>query len=316
MKTDLINILLILISALVAMILPFELFLLSYAILGPLHYLTEISWLEKKRYFLPSHKDAWLLVAICSVLSILLMMIFLLTNQTSELSLWPPCLIFLAFAAAFIITFIRDWWFRINAFAIALLLALVFKGTWNYHLIFGIFLTTIIHVWLFTGVFILSGAVKSKAISAYFSLLVFLVCSLSFGFIARADYVVSAYAAKAFGIGNFPINEIILKIFGFSADQKSILSSKSGLKLQGFLAFAYTYHYLNWFSKVEIIKWHQVPKNQLIFSVIVWIASVVIYAFDYRSGFYFLTFLSMMHVFLEFPLNFRSVLFLIKNEKT
>ena len=33
-------------------------------------------------------------------------------------------------------------------------------------------------------------------------------------------------------------------------------------KVQAFLAFAYTYHYLNWFSKTLIIKWHQVAKKK------------------------------------------------------
>src|SRR5215203_1330138 len=35
----------------VAFLIPFELFLLAYAILGPLHYLTEISWIHDRRYF-------------------------------------------------------------------------------------------------------------------------------------------------------------------------------------------------------------------------------------------------------------------------
>ncbi|MCC6181260.1 MAG: hypothetical protein IT237_05450 [Bacteroidia bacterium] len=42
------NIGLMIISAFLAFLLPFELFLFSYAVLGPLHYLTEIGWLHKK----------------------------------------------------------------------------------------------------------------------------------------------------------------------------------------------------------------------------------------------------------------------------
>ena len=38
-----INVALMLVSAVVAWVLPFELLLASYAVLGPLHYLTEIS---------------------------------------------------------------------------------------------------------------------------------------------------------------------------------------------------------------------------------------------------------------------------------
>ena len=32
---------------------PFELLLLSYVVLGPAHYFTEISWLHDRKYFLP-----------------------------------------------------------------------------------------------------------------------------------------------------------------------------------------------------------------------------------------------------------------------
>ena len=34
-----------------AYLFPFELFLFSYAVLGPLHYLTEISWLHERKLF-------------------------------------------------------------------------------------------------------------------------------------------------------------------------------------------------------------------------------------------------------------------------
>ncbi len=35
-------------SCALAFVLPFELFLLAYAVLGPLHYLTQISWLHDR----------------------------------------------------------------------------------------------------------------------------------------------------------------------------------------------------------------------------------------------------------------------------
>ncbi len=36
-----------------AYLVPFELLLLAYVVLGPAHYLTEISWLHDRKYFLP-----------------------------------------------------------------------------------------------------------------------------------------------------------------------------------------------------------------------------------------------------------------------
>ena len=59
------NIGLMLVSALVALFLPFELFLFVYAVLGPLHYLTEIGWLHQKNYFTKGKYDFLALSFLC-----------------------------------------------------------------------------------------------------------------------------------------------------------------------------------------------------------------------------------------------------------
>ena len=58
-KVDLINIGLILISCIAAFIVPFELFLFAYGVLGPLHYLTEISLLHDKNYYSTNKKHIY-----------------------------------------------------------------------------------------------------------------------------------------------------------------------------------------------------------------------------------------------------------------
>jgi hypothetical protein len=88
----------------------------------------------------------------------------------------------------------------------------------------------------------------------------------------------------------------------------AIFHSPEGLMIMRFIAFSYTYHYLNWFSKTSVIKWHEVDKRYLIGTIVTWIASVGVYLYDYRTGLKFLFFLSFLHVFLEFPLNFRTFL--------
>ena len=47
-----------LVAFVVASLIPFELFLFAYAVLGPLHYATEISWLYDRRFFAPRRIDA------------------------------------------------------------------------------------------------------------------------------------------------------------------------------------------------------------------------------------------------------------------
>ena len=85
------------------------------------------------------------------------------------------------------------------------------------------------------------------------------------------------------------------------------LNAGVGVIIQRFIAFIYVYHYLNWFSKTKIIQWHNVSKRWMFATAIIWIASVSLYAYDYRTGFMALLLLSILHVFLEFPLNHRSI---------
>ncbi len=53
---DFLNTLLILIALLLAFIFPVEVFLIAYATLGPLHYLTEIKWLKSQDYFIKNNR--------------------------------------------------------------------------------------------------------------------------------------------------------------------------------------------------------------------------------------------------------------------
>ena len=73
MKTanvDLLNTGLIFISFLLAYWLPFELFIFAYAVLGPLHYLTEINWIRGKKYFIASKLWIYLVVIAALLVSL------------------------------------------------------------------------------------------------------------------------------------------------------------------------------------------------------------------------------------------------------
>src|SRR5437868_14825736 len=65
-----INIGLMLLALVVASLIPFELFLFAYAVLGPLHYATEISWLYDRRFFAPRRIDALPLIACALVITL------------------------------------------------------------------------------------------------------------------------------------------------------------------------------------------------------------------------------------------------------
>jgi hypothetical protein len=87
----------------------------------------------------------------------------------------------------------------------------------------------------------------------------------------------------------------------------TVFFSTIGIMLMRFIAFAYLYHYLNWFSKTEVIRWHKVPKIRFAAVIILWLLACGAYAYDYSIGLNFLFFLSFTHVLLEFPLNIVSI---------
>jgi len=194
--------------------------------------------------------------------------------------------------------------------------------------VFGAFLPTLIHVFIFTGLFILIGALKGRSRSGILSLVAFVVIACSFFYIKpdRTHYQVSSYAKESYGYvdtsgrftdGFISLNETIRQVFRMhdfgkpSVPYASFIDSVNNyfysnpamLAMMAFIAFAYMYHYLNWFSKTSIIQWHRISRLRGFMIVGLWLASIGIYAYDYSLGLKWLFFLSFSHVLLEFPLN-------------
>lgn len=314
------------VSAWFAIILPFETFLFAYAVLGPLHYLTEINWLQSRNYFLAqmNHVSFRILVIIigASLLINSVLAIDFYTNYLAnfyskswyiELKKWLNYLnnFYLYFALTSAVGWIffekllhKLLWIVITTLVDFIALYAGFGGfiTW-----FTIFLPTIIHVWLFTGIFVIAGAIKSKNPSGWFSLVVFVLISIGLFFVHHDvnTYKISTYTRESFIKTNFNMvnTSVFDAFFRNYAGQNFMLNSQIGLRIQSLIAFAYTYHYLNWFSKTSIIKWHQVPKLQLGAILVFWLFCLALYLYNYTLGLATLYFLSVMHVIMEFPLN-------------
>src|SRR5580704_16631963 len=64
------NIGLMVVACAISIAAPFQVFLLAWSILGPLHYLTEISWLHDRNYFTRRNtaRRSWLVLVIFAVL--------------------------------------------------------------------------------------------------------------------------------------------------------------------------------------------------------------------------------------------------------
>ena len=108
---------LIILSCIIAFYVPFELFLFSYAILGPLHYLTEIGWLHKKNYFTKGKYD-FIYLVVASVI-----LVYWNYKPPKDYRITGDFLFFsLLTCIAFV--FIKDWLYRFVIFILAVLFCL------------------------------------------------------------------------------------------------------------------------------------------------------------------------------------------------
>jgi hypothetical protein len=302
-RVDLLNIGLMLGSCGLAFALPFDLFLFSYAVLGPLHYLTEISWLHKRDYFLPRRRDALLLVV---PLALLLAAHWGKDRWGGiDMALWGPVLNAAGLGLAVALVATRDPRWRAGIVAAAVLAGWTFADRSAVHDLLRVLLPTLIHVWVFTGAFVLLGALRGRSPTGLASLAVFVACSAACFVIQPGEWPVQVRGAYTSITG---VNEIV---FGWMNGRKAsglqeLLTSPPGRGIVRFIAFAYTYHYLNWFSKTSIIQWHKIPLAWTCANLGLWAVSVALYAYDYALGLAVLFGLSYLHVYLELPLNGRS----------
>lgn len=325
-KIDLVNIGLMVISCAVAFVIPFELFLFSYAILGPLHYLTEISWLHDHQYYTKGKYDALVLLIIGFLVTI---SFFNGINQW-DMALPENFAVYLAFIAFFgslIFVLVKNPFYRIAGIvlvAVSSLIVLASSASAFFIMFLSVFLPTLIHVYVFTGLFMLYGALKSKSRLGIFSVVFLVLCAvLLFTLFPNFQPGVTEYGRNAYvggerGIGFFGLHVTTLNnFFGVPSPQQgdamsywmnAVFSSKAGILLMRFIAFAYTYHYLNWFSKTKVIQWHKVPKGRFALVILFWLISIGLYISNYALGLQWLFFLSYLHVLLEFPLNYTSVI--------
>lgn len=321
-QVNLLNIGLMLLSLAVAFAVPFETFLFAYAVLGPLHYLTQISWLHDRGYFTRRRFD-WVPLVVLTVLVTTSQQVILIEPSLAPLGRYAVDLLFFAFGLSLLLAVTADAGMR-AAGAVALAgLAFLLHGSPTNALLFALFVPTLIHVFVFTGAFVLHGALKSRSITAHASFATFLLCGAAalwldpggLGYTA-SQYAIDSYQSFA------PMHVHLVQVAGLAgaaapaagnpffpfAGYGELFTEPASLRAGRFIAFAYTYHYLNWFSKTSVIRWHEVPRRRLVAVVVVWIASLALYAADFALGIRWLLLLSFAHVLLEFPLDHRTFL--------
>ncbi|MFM1893890.1 MAG: hypothetical protein RIQ90_1056 [Bacteroidota bacterium] len=394
-KINYLNIGLMFATAVFAFFAPFETFLLAYAFLGPLHYLTEISWLHDRQYFTKGKYDFIVLLIIGVLLSTVAFAQdfgykWEIYTYFSEMQLSSKLVVFALFSGM-LFALVKNIFVKI----VSCFFIFIFVSGWlspenleenqSSTTVFALtsLVPTLIHVYVFTGLFMLYGSLKSRSKSGLMAVVAVVILPLILVFVLPVNpkeswvssYGKNAYYAK--GQGFFNTNVEIMDHFGILDEPKltnkqfldSIVNSKTanagftpnekkrlndslqrkskepfvfyqpnderfgqtiavrkalpvnpkdyfwnsvffstfGIMLMRFIAFAYLYHYLNWFSKTEVIRWHKVPKIRFFAVIVLWLSACGFYIYDYSLGLSVLFFLSFTHVLLEFPLNMVSI---------
>jgi hypothetical protein len=270
-----------------------------------LHYLTEISWLHDRKYFLPRARDR-------IVLWIGLAVLLLSSNLPGRPGLFAPlaehrvALLFAVFCTVPLLLFLQRWSYRLIA-------AIGFAALWwliHGHvldLILGVYLFTLIHVFVFTGIFAWNGVRRQPDRAGVIFLMLFALCpALCFALPLDLSQNATLWAQRSYGQIFAVFNQQTLSELGMPITLDSVFSQPWSICLTRFIALAYTYHYFNWFSKPTVIQWHRISARRWLLILGVWVWAVAVYAYNYAAGFVLLLTLSFVHVVLEFPLNHLS----------
>ena len=303
-RINYLNIALMLIACAVALFIPFELFLFAYAVLGPAHYFTEISWLQQRQFFTRGKHDFWLLGGLAALVCF-----------AAPWSSLTATFTFLALGSALVLALKSETTPRVlGLLLVAVLTFALVDSTRFISTLFLLFIPTLVHVYVFTGFFMIYGALKDRSRSGYLAFGVFLLCPVICRFVDPGQFTPS-YKAIASYWNNFSI--LNLAILGISQPQNTVdarkallqvFTSPTGLIVMRFIAFAYTYHYLNWFSKTSIIRWHRIGMKRVAVIGALWVGAAGLYFYNFTVGFKVLFYLSLTHVYLEFPLNHISII--------
>src|SRR5262245_551524 len=167
-RINYVNIGLMLASAAIAWVLPFEMFLVAYAVLGPLHYLTQISWLHDRGFFTTGRFD-W-------VPMVLLAIVAFVAAYTTRVP-WAGATL-TAFGAGIVMAWVPSPAVKLASLVVFAALAATLQSSAVVYAFFVVLLTTVVHVYVFTGIFILAGAMKGKSTSGFLSLGVYLACGI------------------------------------------------------------------------------------------------------------------------------------------
>ena len=293
------NFIALILSAVAATLAPLQTFIFVYAFVGPFHYLTEIAWLRKKEfYFGGGLVSPRVFVVVASALCLAASVDMVIHRGITGYAV--GLLLVLSLSA------------RVKNPSV--LLAALVAGYCAKFLVHGLvlflaaILPTVVHVYVFTVLFIVSGLVRSseRPMLAWVNPLLLLAMPVlllrgSWSYLAPGSYWVHAEA------GFSELHRYLAGLLGANLHPgMTMMTDPAATGVMRVLAFIYMYHYLNWFAKTELLKWHLVSRRSWVTILALYGLSIGCYLYSFVLGFYIVNFLSLLHVLLELPLNWHT----------
>lgn len=271
----------------VALLWPAQGFVVGFLVLGPLHYLTEISWLWDRQAFQVDRRGPWLLVGLAAV--------------GTAAALAPPSVGSQSIAVGVMVAAVAVAAWGLGRPRGGGIVAIVAGGLGvgamrtavaePVFVAFGVLLPTLVHVLAFTLVFMLHGVRTRKRREDLLALGTFL-----------AGLVVVSTVALAPAAPSPAFTEII----GFLHARLVRLGLPADAAIRT-LAFVYLHHFVNWFQKTERIGWLRMPPARRAVVVAVWLGLVAVAAVDVPLALALGLLPNLAHVLLELPLNARTL---------
>jgi hypothetical protein len=273
------NILALVLSCVAAHLAPAATLIGAYVLLGPLHYLTEISWLHDRRYFVA--RPMFLVVGTAAgVVGGLAM-----AGVGGVVAIAPAGACIAAGIGA------RRTAILLSGLGAGVVATVGLLAGWWWVLALVLLVPTLIHVFAMTAMFVVAGAVRARKASEWTVVAALAACAISFVLVPSVDVSGGMMLDRAH------------ETFGTMFSALGVRNVEAASALLGFTAFAYAYHYLNWFLKARTIGWATMYVRRRVLLGSVWSVIAIAYVIDVRLGLLVSLPLSFGHVLLEMPLN-------------
>lgn len=292
-----------LVSGVAAAAAPLQVFLLAYIVLGPMHYLTEIAWLRKKSFYFDKGVISPRGYGILAALLALAGAVDFVTKR--GLGFW--------LIGGLLLLSLSVWIgnrYILMAIAVAGVAAKVFSPGTVFFV--GVVTPTIVHVFFFTWIFMVSGAIRARDSSPnrWLNPALMLLIPLALLRLPIRYPAPGSPWLRMESISFGPFHQLLAAALhhpmSLGAD---ITADPVVAALLRLFAFAYLFHYLNWFGKTDLLGWHRIPARTWSVIGVLYAASLSLYLWSFTVGFMVANFLSLLHVLMEFPLDWTALRF-------